>query len=559
MRRWNIASLLVVVVVAFFSLVSPALAGEPKSKPQLEQRPPAAPYNDQSFPTLKVTTSLVMLDVVATDGKGKPVTDLKAEDFTLLEDNTEQKISNFQLQQPGLAPAAAKAQLQLAPNNFTNVLRVQPAGPRNVIVFDDEIVFDKVACGGFAFDSAFDSVFDHLRAQQSCDSHLLDPMYARVQVIKFVKGMETNEPLAIFKMSNDGLYMLQDFTTDRALLLKAAKKINIMSRDSLLQFDPSGGLAGGEYRAGLEDFAKTLTTYPGRKNLIWISGWAPQEIVPYDWGFEPLLVSAAFDLVENQNGALTKKSARALVDSHTALYLVSPFFAQHALAASTGGKAFPWIHDLARGIRESIADGSTYYELGYYPTNHDWDGLFRQIKVKVNRPGIKLRYRPGYGAVDPESYARKPVEMLNWDMQRALDLGSPVETAITFYAQVTPPSAATENEVVVQYAIDAGSIEFVRGDDGLEHASVDCVAQAFTEEGVVLKGSSDTYGASLKPEVFKKVSQSGFPCMQKLDLPAGSYILKLAARDNHTGAMGTVNARVIVPKLPAPPASNFNS
>ena len=40
--------------------------------------------------------------------------------------------------------------------------------------------------------------------------------------------------------------------------------------------------------------------------------------------------------------------------------------------------------------------------------------------------------------------------------------------------------------------------------------------------------------------------------MQKLDLPAGNYVLKLAARDNRTGAIGTVNARVTVPKLPAP-------
>src|SRR5215470_13173491 len=111
MRRSNVASLLVVMVAAFFSLVRPAIAGEPKQPkpmPQLKQRPPAQ-YNDQSFVTLKVTTNLVVLDVVATDSKGKPVTDLKPEDFTLLEDDKEQKISIFHLQQPPAAPAEAKA------------------------------------------------------------------------------------------------------------------------------------------------------------------------------------------------------------------------------------------------------------------------------------------------------------------------------------------------------------------------------------------------------------------------------------------------------------------
>ena len=105
MRRWNITSLMIIIVAAFFSLVRPAVAGQPKPMPQLEQRPPAVPYDDQSFGTLKVTTNLVVLDVIATDRKGKPVTDLKAGDFTLLEDNHEQKISIFQLQQPALSPA----------------------------------------------------------------------------------------------------------------------------------------------------------------------------------------------------------------------------------------------------------------------------------------------------------------------------------------------------------------------------------------------------------------------------------------------------------------------
>ena len=36
--------------------------------------------------TLKTATHLVLVDVVATDGKGKPVTDLKAEDFLVTED-----------------------------------------------------------------------------------------------------------------------------------------------------------------------------------------------------------------------------------------------------------------------------------------------------------------------------------------------------------------------------------------------------------------------------------------------------------------------------------------
>jgi VWFA-related protein len=603
MRRLNVTSLLLVIVAAFFALVRPAIAGEPKEPkpmPQLKQRPPATQYNDESFATLKITTNLVVLDVVATDEKGRPVTDLKPEDFTLLEDNKEQKISIFHLQQPAAAPVNAKTP-PLPPDVFTNALQVQPAGPRNVILLD------------------------------AWRTSVSSQMFARQQVMKFVKQMPPNVPLAIFEFGTNGIRLVQDFTTDPAVLLEAAKKIK--PELSIVQYDPSSGRfgsIGGYYRANygasieaaaLQELATTLASYPGRKNLIWISD--SMTVNPYSYGagsitrmLERSLVAGDFDFVQTENGAETKKSAKALMDSQTAIYPVdptgvegvpfaftaashsSPFSAEngsfggfgggpfgtnflfpesplfrgsnyrHAvydemndLAARTGGKAFYSRNDLAKAIAEGVTDGSTYYELGYYPTNHYWDGKFRQIDVKVRRPGIKIRHRPGYSAIDPESYAKKPVAMQTADIRRALDLSTPVETALMFYARVTPPSAETDNKVAVQYAIDARGINFDKGDDDRQHASVDCVAQAFTEKGIIIKASANTYEASLSPETFKKVSLGGFPCLQKLDLPAGSYVLKLAARDNRTGAMGTVNAKVTVPKLPKPmpakrPAAN---
>ena len=37
-----------------------------------------------------------------------------------------------------------------------------------------------------------------------------------------------------------------------------------------------------------------------------------------------------------------------------------------------------------------------YYELSYYPERDKADGKYHKIKVKVNRPGIKIRFRKGY-------------------------------------------------------------------------------------------------------------------------------------------------------------------
>jgi hypothetical protein len=42
-----------------------------------------------------------------------------------------------------------------------------------------------------------------------------------------------------------------------------------------------------------------------------------------------------------------------------------------------------------------MEDGSTYYTLGYYPENKDWNSAFRKIQIKLQRNGVKLRYRIG--------------------------------------------------------------------------------------------------------------------------------------------------------------------
>jgi len=58
----------------------------------------------------RTTTRLVILDVVATDDKGQPVSDLKAEDFTVTENGEPQHISEFSFHYPAKVTAAARTQ-----------------------------------------------------------------------------------------------------------------------------------------------------------------------------------------------------------------------------------------------------------------------------------------------------------------------------------------------------------------------------------------------------------------------------------------------------------------
>ena len=66
------------------------------------------------------------------------------------------------------------------------------------------------------------------------------------------------------------------------------------------------------------------------------------------------------------------------------------------LAENTDGLAVVDTNDIDGAIRRIVADLSSYYLLGYYSTNAKLDGRFRNITIRVKRPGIQVRARRGY-------------------------------------------------------------------------------------------------------------------------------------------------------------------
>jgi hypothetical protein len=72
------------------------------------------------------------------------------------------------------------------------------------------------------------------------------------------------------------------------------------------------------------------------------------------------------------------------------------------LAQDTGGMFFDNTNNLRQGFARIEDDLRNYYLIGYTPSNTKYDGRFRTIAVKVNRPGVTVAARKGYFAVrDP--------------------------------------------------------------------------------------------------------------------------------------------------------------
>jgi VWFA-related protein len=158
---------------------------------------------------LKATTRLVLVDVVATDKKGA-VADLERSDFTVLEDGTEQQIRVFSFQHPTLGdhrPEAPRA--DLPDNVFTNIPSYPPTNALNVLLLD------------------------------SINTTFQNQAYVRGQMLKYLEKMPEDQPIAVYLLSSNGrLTLLQDFTTDPAILRSVVK--NFKSKASPL-LDSSAG------------------------------------------------------------------------------------------------------------------------------------------------------------------------------------------------------------------------------------------------------------------------------------------------------------------------------
>jgi VWFA-related protein len=586
-------------------VAAPALIHAQSATPPAPSNSSAPQESAQPGAVLRVTTRLVLVDVVALDKKGLPITDLKAEDFSLQEEGTGQKVRVFNFQEPSqVETAGAAAQpVALPANMFSNVPTFKANKTLSVILLD------------------------------GLNTDLVSQKYVRQELLKLLEKLPAGQPVAVYALGTK-LRLLQDFTTEPSLLKQAinsskgrnaAAMTTAASQDSpylsgaanaalvemgmqsmlnqIQLFQQDNVAAQTDVRVewtltALKSLARMLSGYPGRKNLIWVSSAFPAELLaPTPLAAATMAQGQSWyrnyeDEIQRTGNALSNArvavypvDARALVNhdvysnfsntdsngaylgrtasgraggspggmdaelNRTGDELMAAHTTMSTVAEMTGGKAFYGRNDLDKAIGEGLADGGTYYTLGYYPENRDWNGKFRKIVVTVNRPGAKLRYRQGYFAVDPKGYQKLAAKQQALDLGQSLSLDVPVATALTFRASMAPVSEVTGNKILIRYGIDAHPLGFELKDDGSEHASVDCAAQAFTLKGEPVQARASTFAVDLKPEQYQLVMQRFLPCNQSLELNPGDYVLRLGVRDNETGLIGTANARVTVPAV----------
>lgn len=218
------------------------------------------------------------------------------------------------------------------------------------------------------------------------------------------------------------------------------------------------------------------------------------------------------------------------------------------LSDETGGFATVNTNDLNGAFDRLVADNSSYYVLGYYPTNDRRDGKFRKIEVKLSKPGLTVRARKGY--VAPRG--RAPETKLSGPNDASAELRAAMSSPLPSSALPLAVSAAVfkgpapNGSVVVSTLVGARDLALTEK-NGTFHNDLEIALMATSQSGKTFSGDRNTIALSLKPDSVPRMRAAGFRILSGLDLPPGQYQLRVAVREGNAKRAGSIFYDIEVP------------
>jgi VWFA-related protein len=344
----------------------------------------------------------------------------------------------------------------------------------------------------------------------------------------------------------------------------------------------------------LSAIARTVAGYPGRKNMLWLSGSFAIRLRPSENSFLTIgarttqaatpvsdlsntasyqatirqvstLMAAArlavypIDVRGIQNGGVdlsvgTDQShfmtgspdalGKTLINQSETRF--SELSSMQDLADQTGGQVF-LNNDVRGSIQRGLQEGANYYTLAYTPEKSGTDVKFRRVEVKLSQGGVKLAYRPGYYPVSSQDSLKQSGAH---KLAEAMQPGLPSSTMLVLTAKVLPPDASSK-AVRIDYSIDTAGIVFTGAGKANRRAVLDCMSVALDTKGAVAGQIANTMDAQIPPDQFAGFQRSGLPLHQELTLPPGTYDLRLGVLDRASQRVGTLAVHLVIPELNA--------
>ncbi|HJR06847.1 MAG TPA: VWA domain-containing protein [Pyrinomonadaceae bacterium] len=570
---WKVSWLAYALVLA---LLLPLYAQQQRNTPSS-----SGTTQDANDEVVRITTNLVQVDAVVTDKEGRVVPDLRAEDFEVLEDGRPQAITNLSFipLEPPDATVATSDAARTPASKDKNAPPLPAAPPRRL---RPEQVRRTVALvpGNLSFGSS-DAVHDALK--------------------KYVdEQLRPDDLVAVIPLSGSG-GALQQFTTDRRQLARAVSKVrwlpssgydaddvedarsdhtykmrqegarafeDAQTRQTRERIDSTVGFQCQREAAtviALTHVVRRMQLLPGRKSVVFFSNGIPvnpcvynalrmlvdvaarASVVIYSIDARGLVnqyhISAADDVLPDDTSALREARGNAFWSSQGGL---------DYMAVNTGGRFIHSKNDLNLALRRVFEDERGYYLIGYRPTEATFKGKgFHDIKVRVRRPGLKVRSRSGFFS-SPDGGEAKPKVQSGSDRQLYAALASPVGGAdvrvqLTSFFGNDPRAGSFVRSLL---HINAQDITFTDEPNNFKKVVLDVAAVTFGEDGRIADEFNRTHTVRIGPDTFRHIMLHGLS--YSADVPvkqAGAYQLRVVVRDAASGRIGTSGQFVEVPDV----------
>ena len=538
-----------------------------------QQQPPQPGSNtDAAMVTFKSQTALVIETVTVKDKNGKTIEGLTAKDFTVTEDGAPQTIQfcDFQKLSEALPTFSTRPDAAPVDPDAPAKPKVAPATKTQIAVeAPGDIKFRDRRLLVIYFDMSAMPVPDQLRS------------FAAAQ--KFIKTkMAPADLMALMKYDNGSVKVLDDFTDDRDELLKTIDTLvagegsgfdEATADDSSADTGAAFGQDDSEFNifntdrqlAAIQTAVKMLGSLNEKKSFVYfasglrlngtnnqaqmqatVNAAIRSNVVMFPVDARGLVASAPLgDATKGSPGGVGMYSGSSAI-ANTNNFQASQD-TMYTLASDTGGKALLDYNDLSLGIVHAQESISSYYVIGYASTKTVLDGKFRRVKIAYNGDiSAKLEYRQGYFA--GKTFAKFTASDKERQLEDALMLGDPI-TELTIAMEIDYFQLnRAEYYVPIAMKIPGSELALARR-GGAEHTVIDFIGEIKDEYGSTVSNVRDKVDIKLTDKTAEQLSKSPVLYDTGYTLLPGAYSIKVLARDDETGRIGTYMQKFIVPNL----------
>src|ERR1035441_978170 len=404
-------------------------------------------------PTIRTTAQEVVLDIVFRDKKGKSVRDIRPEEIHIFEEGVEQKLNSLRMVEgmprtTGAAPATGAGAGQGSPIALDPMREIRLV----TLVFEnlepDAKRFFRQAAKDI-LDMApeqnlFFSVFTvdqklHCLQPFTQDHQALLKTLDRAAMWSFIEysTQSADVKAKLSQVVSNDMPALTSSGTSGPSSAQIGSMVNWMlakiQYDTLQQADAvDRQIATRASLTALQALVREQAKLPGRKVVLYFNSWfivdaSVQEmyanlleaarlgnitfytvdakgLVVYSQGaggrsqLNDANAETRRAMQSHGAGEVTIGQARA-ADNAEAGLRANPLMWMRDLAAKTGGSAIAETNDWKAPLRVVMDEVRRYFEASYTPQVTSYDGKFRRIVVKIDRPDVAVFTRSGYYAL----------------------------------------------------------------------------------------------------------------------------------------------------------------